>query len=254
MYIAHERRAYILRLLQQRGSLRSSELAEELGVTNETIRTDLVALQAQGLLQREHGGARYRFPSSAAPEGSPADAAAQRALPHLHPGMSLYCEDSPLCDAVLRRCRFPLCLITPSLALLQRLAAAALPHRLLCPGGELDKESALIQGAELPQPPDLALLAPPAVLPHAIAYRHAAAARWAELAARTAANTLILAPATALNDEAADAPHRVRLSRAHLITEDALPPAFADSAYRIETVPLLNADTLRQTAEGYGTT
>ncbi|MGN0865570.1 MAG: DeoR family transcriptional regulator [Akkermansia sp.] len=253
MYIAHERRAYILRLLQQRGSLRSSELAEELGVTNETIRTDLVALQAQGLLQREHGGARYCFPSSTAPEGSPADAAAQRVLPHLRPGMLLYCEDSPLCDAVLRLCRASLCIITPSPALLLRLAAAALPHRLLCPGGELDKESALLQGTELPWNPELALLAPPAVLPRAIAYRSAAAARWAELAARAAADTLILAPATALREEAPDAPHRVSLLRARLMTEDALPPAFADSAYRIETVPLLNAATLRQAAEGYGT-
>ncbi|MGN0836277.1 MAG: DeoR family transcriptional regulator [Akkermansia sp.] len=251
MYIAHERRAYILRLLQQRGSLRSSELAEELGVTNETIRTDLVALQAQGLLQREHGGARYRFPGSAAPEGSPADAAAQRALAHLRPGLCLYCEDSPLCDAVLRLCREPLCIITPGPALLLRLGAAALPHRLLCPGGELDKESGLLLGAELPQRPELALLAPPAVLPRAVAYRHAAAARWAERAARAAASTLILAPAAALRDDAPDAPHRVSIPRARLITEDALPPSFADSAYRIETVPLLTPDTLRQAAEGY---
>ena len=62
MYVAQERRAYILRLLQQRGSIRSASLARELGVTDETIRTDLVDLQAQGLLQRVHGGARYTLP------------------------------------------------------------------------------------------------------------------------------------------------------------------------------------------------
>ena len=31
MYVAQERRAYILRLLQQRGSIRSAALARELG-------------------------------------------------------------------------------------------------------------------------------------------------------------------------------------------------------------------------------
>ena len=59
MYVAQERRAYILRILQQRGSIRSATIARELGVTDETIRTDLVDMQAQGLLLRTHGGAKY---------------------------------------------------------------------------------------------------------------------------------------------------------------------------------------------------
>ncbi|MBR2145626.1 MAG: DeoR/GlpR transcriptional regulator, partial [Akkermansia sp.] len=62
MYVAKERRAYILRLLQQQGSLHSATLARELGVTDETIRTDLVAMQNQGLLKRTHGGAEYILP------------------------------------------------------------------------------------------------------------------------------------------------------------------------------------------------
>lgn len=48
MYMAHERRQYILRLLQQRGRIRSAELAQELGVTDETIRIDLVLMQKRG--------------------------------------------------------------------------------------------------------------------------------------------------------------------------------------------------------------
>ena len=41
MYVPHERRARILRLLSERGVLRTADLAEELGVTDETVRTDL---------------------------------------------------------------------------------------------------------------------------------------------------------------------------------------------------------------------
>lgn len=52
--IRHER---ILRELQVRGEIRSSELAVKLGVDNVTIRRDIAELAAAGLLARVHGGA-----------------------------------------------------------------------------------------------------------------------------------------------------------------------------------------------------
>jgi DeoR/GlpR family transcriptional regulator of sugar metabolism len=71
MYMAQERRQYILRLLEQRGSVRTTALARELGVTDETIRTDLVDMQARALLQRMHGGARYIMPTVPTASDSP---------------------------------------------------------------------------------------------------------------------------------------------------------------------------------------
>jgi len=52
-----ERRAVILDMLMEGGSVSVSELAKRLSVTVVTARADLVALEAEGLLVRTHGGA-----------------------------------------------------------------------------------------------------------------------------------------------------------------------------------------------------
>lgn len=55
--LAPERRRQILEQLELAGSARVADLALRLGVTEETIRRDLEFLQAEGQLQRIHGGA-----------------------------------------------------------------------------------------------------------------------------------------------------------------------------------------------------
>jgi DeoR family transcriptional regulator of aga operon len=52
-----QRRATILQALTQQGSVQVNELVEQLGVSAVTIRSDLTALEAQGLATRSHGGA-----------------------------------------------------------------------------------------------------------------------------------------------------------------------------------------------------
>ena len=54
---ASSRQSAILGTLRSRGQLRAVRMAEELGVTHETIRKDLLTLEAHGLLRRVHGGA-----------------------------------------------------------------------------------------------------------------------------------------------------------------------------------------------------
>ncbi|MFC5908239.1 DeoR/GlpR family DNA-binding transcription regulator [Streptacidiphilus monticola] len=54
---APERQQQILLLAQQRGRVDVPSLAEDFGVTQETIRRDLSALDKAGLLHRVHGGA-----------------------------------------------------------------------------------------------------------------------------------------------------------------------------------------------------
>ncbi|PVZ07898.1 DeoR/GlpR family DNA-binding transcription regulator [Actinomycetospora cinnamomea] len=56
MYAA-ERHQVLVRRAQELGRLEVTAIAAELGVTTETIRRDLTALERQGLLQRVHGGA-----------------------------------------------------------------------------------------------------------------------------------------------------------------------------------------------------
>jgi DeoR family fructose operon transcriptional repressor len=54
---AEERQRAIVRLLDRRGRIGVTAVAEELGVTTETIRRDLTALERAGVLRRVHGGA-----------------------------------------------------------------------------------------------------------------------------------------------------------------------------------------------------
>lgn len=52
-----ERRDQILEMLAREGRVSVTDLGEQFGVSHATIRTDLDALAAQGLLSRTHGGA-----------------------------------------------------------------------------------------------------------------------------------------------------------------------------------------------------
>lgn len=56
--LAVQRHGEILRLLEKAGSVRTAELARRLKVSDETIRNDFEALEAEGVLVRVHGGAR----------------------------------------------------------------------------------------------------------------------------------------------------------------------------------------------------
>jgi len=55
--LASDRHQYILRLLDDKGSIRTVDLAEELNVTDETIRRDLQILADAHQITRTHGGA-----------------------------------------------------------------------------------------------------------------------------------------------------------------------------------------------------
>jgi DeoR/GlpR family transcriptional regulator of sugar metabolism len=53
-----DRRQQLINLLQAQAGLRVPEIAEALGVSEGTVRNDLNALEAEGVLERVHGGAR----------------------------------------------------------------------------------------------------------------------------------------------------------------------------------------------------
>jgi DNA-binding LacI/PurR family transcriptional regulator len=55
--LAITRRAQLLEALQREGTVRVSELTDELGVTAVTIRRDIAQLASEGLVRRVHGGA-----------------------------------------------------------------------------------------------------------------------------------------------------------------------------------------------------
>src|SRR5512146_1445094 len=53
----YERRQSMLELLRKQPGLRVPEIARTLGISEGTVRNDLNALEAEGLLMRVHGGA-----------------------------------------------------------------------------------------------------------------------------------------------------------------------------------------------------
>ena len=53
-----ERLAEITRLVNQKGTIRISEIVDSLKVTDMTVRRDFLELEEQGVLTKIHGGAR----------------------------------------------------------------------------------------------------------------------------------------------------------------------------------------------------
>lgn len=248
MYVAQERRAYILRLLQQRGSIRSASLAHELGVTDETIRTDLVDMQAQGLLKRVHGGAQYILPQTGSDSSTRPDCQlVQPALRFIEDGMRIYLDNDTLALVLVSQLQQRRCtLITPSLALLSQLSATALPHEIICPGGTLDKDCGLMDSPAALHAlrhelrPDIAILCPPALRSDVAAYHSKTRRAWARAAAETATKTICIIPSTAL---VAHAPHAFPLPPGNmLITENNLPPNFSHPD--MELIPYISAEDL----------
>jgi len=62
--LAADRQEEILRLVTDRGWVRVSDLTQLFGVSDMTVRRDLVELENQGLVSRVHGGAKVRRSSS----------------------------------------------------------------------------------------------------------------------------------------------------------------------------------------------
>lgn len=254
MYVAHERRAYILRLLEQRGTLRSSELAQELGVTDETIRTDMVAMERQGLLRRTHGGANYIPPTGGDEDGARLDCQlADLVARHFLMGgktQNVYLDDAAFALALLTRhpqldCR----VYTANPAVLHALSPARFPQEVFLVGSRLDRASGYLEGdadavlAALK--PDLALLRPPSVpAPQRAAYRHALPAEWAAAASRHATRgTLVVGPAAIFaQDPAITSP--APLHNHTFITEENLPPDY--QSIPRHTVPYIDPAELTQ--------
>jgi len=60
-----QRKAYLLKVLKERGEIVAKEISEELELSEDTIRRDLRELAAEGKLQRVHGGALPASPAIA---------------------------------------------------------------------------------------------------------------------------------------------------------------------------------------------
>ncbi len=110
-----ERRRLILELLRERGAVRVSALAAELGASEITIRRDLAALAAVGALERSHGGAV--LPAGREPLVAPERAAAKRVIGRaaaalVRPGETVFLNGGSTTLEVIRHLAVPATVIT----------------------------------------------------------------------------------------------------------------------------------------------
>ena len=236
MYMASQRREYILRLLEQRGSLRTAALARELRVTDESIRTDLVQMSKQGLLERVHGGARFILPSQTGSNTAESLLISEMVtimLSELHQlaerenrELRLYLDDAPVTRALIAKlAELPGKIMTASLALQHYLSPAAIKQGLICPSGVLNKRAGLIEGqgawAQLREmQPDVAILVPLSFAPQQLGYASALASRWAEEVVESSAASWVVGAAYRQDSHAKHLTHPLRYSV--LISEDNL--------------------------------
>jgi DeoR/GlpR family transcriptional regulator of sugar metabolism len=100
--LAIDRHRWLLDELNERGSLRTSEIAERAGVAEETIRRDFEKLEAEGILRRTHGGAvrleadRREFPAGerALQHATEKQSIARCAARRLRAGQTVYFDAS----------------------------------------------------------------------------------------------------------------------------------------------------------------
>lgn len=150
------RREQILQTLQNLHKVRVSRLAQNFGVSTVTIRTDLRAMTAAGLLARHHGGAR--LPSEMPLESPLAEKRirhrerklriAARAATLVAPGDKLILDAGSTTLMLARHLaeKVPLTIFTNSLPIANELWDAGL--RLILSGGTLRPTSQSLQGAQ----------------------------------------------------------------------------------------------------------
>lgn len=80
--LASQRRAAILAVVEEAGAARVSELVDQLGVSDMTVRRDIERLDAEGLLERVHGGAIAVLPRAADEPGFTAKSSLMTAEKH----------------------------------------------------------------------------------------------------------------------------------------------------------------------------
>jgi DeoR/GlpR family transcriptional regulator of sugar metabolism len=152
-----ERRQEILRQVQQAGRVSVTDLSQQFGVSEVTIRADLQALAECNLLVRTHGGAvptgralpelslTLRRQQQVSQKSRIGEAGANR----VHDGDSIFLDTSSTALAIAQHLkdRRHLTIITNSLAIAQEMLDAP-GVAVVMPGGTLRRETASLVGAE----------------------------------------------------------------------------------------------------------
>lgn len=151
--LTRERKAQLVARLARDGRLVASDVARELGLSEDTVRRDLRALAAEGKLQRVHGGALPASPAMAdfagrqAVSGEEKRVLARRAVGLFSPGQLVFFDGGTtnvaLAQALPADCAIKVVTHSPSVAV--ALAAHPLVEVALI-GGRMFKHSVVAVG------------------------------------------------------------------------------------------------------------
>lgn len=142
--LAAERHRHIIKQLEEKGSVRVSELSEQFQVTEKTVREDLEKLEEKGLLKRLHGGAvlppdnedsilPLQYPNSK--HQSEKAAIAERAIAAIEPDDIIALDAGSTTLEMARRLKnIPLTVLTNDLLIIRELTLKD-QIRLIVPGG-----------------------------------------------------------------------------------------------------------------------
>lgn len=154
--IPAERKEAIKALLRQKRSVTVAELSSQLQVSTETIRRDLSALEREGFLEKNHGGATLRnrvinslpkqILSTLLLENK--RSMAQEAAKFVQPGDCIFLDSS---TTVFEMCSFlqdmPLTVVSAALDVIMFFSA----HKnidIVCPGGNFDRHTNSFRSVE----------------------------------------------------------------------------------------------------------
>ncbi len=152
--LALERHRRILDLVQTQGAVRTSEVARELAVTEETVRRDFEKLEQDGQLVRSHGGAARMEPgrrdlplsSREAEHVAEKQQIARMALPHLTAGQTvLFDASSTVFEMARIMPDMALTVLTPALKVAVELASRP-SIQVVLTGGVINPRSLSCQG------------------------------------------------------------------------------------------------------------
>ncbi|REA59301.1 DeoR/GlpR transcriptional regulator [Dyadobacter luteus] len=148
-----KRKRIILDKLTDMGEASVKELADEIGISEITIRRDLLILAGEGLLYRTHGGAMRldlvktptNFTNKIASNAEAKDHICRLAARHIQEGDTIFMDCG---STVFRLCQFiknkEIHVVTNSLPVLQELMDSSVKINLV--GGEVDKERQAVHG------------------------------------------------------------------------------------------------------------
>jgi DeoR/GlpR family transcriptional regulator of sugar metabolism len=152
--LTRQRKQLILQRLKSEGDIVAKNLSEEWGLSEDTIRRDLRALAAEGLLQRVHGGALPASPAvgnfaarvQLEPEGKRTIGRAAAAM--VKPGQTLFVDGGTSCEQLALH--LPTTLAATVVTHSPTIALALVAHPrvdVVLIGGRLFKHSVVAVGA-----------------------------------------------------------------------------------------------------------